>query len=184
MVKRENDLPLFADQIPAYLTVSELAQSIKNSLEREPGEVWIVGEISNFRIPPSGHLYFTLKDDKAQIAAGMFRRQGNGLAFAAEDGMEVLCFGRVSLYAARGDVQLYVEIMEPRGKGALYLAFVQLKQRLAGEGLYAAGGDLQLCCEIMEPRGKGALYLAFVQLKPRLAVEGLFAAERKRPLPL
>ncbi|HEY1265620.1 MAG TPA: exodeoxyribonuclease VII large subunit [Candidatus Binatia bacterium] len=137
MVKREDDLPLFANQIPAYLTVSELTQSIKNSLEREPGEVWVVGEMSNFRIPPSGHLYFTLKDDKSQIGAVMFRRQGNGLAFAPEDGMEVLCFGRVSLYAARGDVQLYVEIMEPRGKGALYLAFEQLKRRLAAEGLFA-----------------------------------------------
>ncbi len=138
MVRREDDLPLFANQIPAYLTVSELTQSIKNSLEREPGEVWVVGEMSNFRIPPSGHLYFTLKDDKSQIGAVMFRRQGNGLAFAPEDGMEVLCFGRVSLYAARGDVQLYVEIMEPRGKGALYLAFEQLKRRLAAEGLFAA----------------------------------------------
>jgi exodeoxyribonuclease VII large subunit len=138
MVKPEDDLPLFANQIPPYLTVSELTHSIKNSLEREPGEVWVVGEMSNFRIPPSGHLYFTLKDDKSQIGAVMFRRQGNGLAFAPEDGMEVLCFGRVSLYAARGDVQLYVEIMEPRGKGALYLAFEQLKRRLAAEGLFAA----------------------------------------------
>src|SRR3954467_8303475 len=137
MGKRENDLPLFAAQAPAYLTVSELSQTIKGSLERHLGEVWVVGEISNFRIPPSGHVYFTLKDDKSQLGAVMFRRQGQGLAFEPEDGMEVLCFGRVSLYAARGDLQLYVEIMEPRGQGALYLAFEQLKRRLAAEGLFA-----------------------------------------------
>ena len=138
MGKRENDLPLFDNLVPAYLTVSELSQTIRGALDREVGEVWVVGEISNFRVPPSGHLYFTLKDDKSQIGAVMFRRQGQGLAFEPQDGMEVLCFGRVSVYAARGDLQLYVEIMEPRGKGALYLAFEQLKQRLAAEGLFAA----------------------------------------------
>jgi exodeoxyribonuclease VII large subunit len=137
MGQRENDLPLFANLTPSYLTVSELSQTIRGALDRDVGEVWVVGEISNFRIPPSGHLYFTLKDDKSQIGAVMFRRQGQGLAFQPEDGMEVLCFGRVSLYATRGDLQLYVDIMEPRGKGALYLAFEQLKQRLAAEGLFA-----------------------------------------------
>jgi exodeoxyribonuclease VII large subunit len=135
--KRENDLPLFSDETRAYLTVSELSQIIKGALERELEEVWVVGEISNFRVPPSGHLYFTLKDDKSQLSAVMFRRQGSNLAFEPEDGMEVLCFGRVSLYAARGDLQVYVEIMEPRGKGALYLAFEQLKKRLGDEGLFA-----------------------------------------------
>ena len=138
MGKREDDLPLFAGQFPAYLTVTELSQTIKGALERHLEEVWVVGEVSNFRIPPSGHLYFTLKDDKSQIGAVMFRRNGQGLAFQPEDGMEVLCFGRVSLYPARGDLQLYIEIMEPRGKGALYVAFEQLKQRLAAEGLFAA----------------------------------------------
>ena len=96
-----------------------------------------MGEVSNFRVPPSGHYYFTLKDDKSQISAVMFRRQGVGLAFAPENGMEVLCFGKVSLYPVRGDLQLYVENMEPRGQGALYLAFEQLKKRLSAEGLFA-----------------------------------------------
>ena len=136
--KRESELPLFSDQSRVCLTVSELSQIIKGTLERELEELWVVGEISNFRVPPSGHLYFTLKDDKSQIGAVMFRRQGLNLAFQPENGMEVLCFGRVSLYAARGDLQLYVEIMEPRGKGALYLAFEQLKIRLGAEGLFAA----------------------------------------------
>ncbi|HEY2988444.1 MAG TPA: exodeoxyribonuclease VII large subunit [Candidatus Binatia bacterium] len=138
MGKRESDLPLFAAAPRPYLTVTELSQAIKGTLERELEEVWVVGEISNFRVPPSGHLYFTLKDDKSQISVVMFRRQGMSLAFQPEDGMEVLCFGRVSLYAARGDLQLYLEIMEPRGKGALYLAFEQLKKRLGDEGLFAA----------------------------------------------
>jgi exodeoxyribonuclease VII large subunit len=136
--KRESDLPLFSDELRACLTVSELSQIIKGALERELEAAWVVGEISNFRVPPSGHLYFTLKDDKSQIGVVMFRRQGVKLAFQPENGMAVLCFGRVSLYAARGDLQLYVEIMEPRGKGALHLAFEQLKKRLGEEGLFAA----------------------------------------------
>jgi exodeoxyribonuclease VII large subunit len=88
-------------------------------------------------VPPSGHIYFTLKDDKSQIAVVMFRRQGASLRFVPDNGMEVLCFGRVSLYSVRGDLQLYIESMEPRGQGALFLAFEQLKQRLALEGLFA-----------------------------------------------
>jgi len=120
------------------LSVTELNQIVKGTLERELDAFWVLGEISNFRVPPSGHLYFTLKDDNSQIAAVMFRRQGLNLAFQPENGMEVLCFGRVSLYSVRGDLQLYVETMEPRGQGALYLAFEQLKKKLAQEGLFAA----------------------------------------------
>ena len=130
------ELPLFSEE-RAFLTVSELTQIIKGTLERELEPCWVVGEISNFRIPPSGHLYFTLKDDKSQISAVMFRRQGQGLGFQPENGMEVFCFGRVSVYPVRGDLQLYVESMEPKGRGALYLAFEQLKKRLAEEGLFA-----------------------------------------------
>jgi len=130
------ELPLFSAE-RAFLTVSELTQIIKGTLERELEPFWVVGEISNFRIPPSGHLYFTLKDDKSQISAVMFRRQGQGLGFQPENGMEVFCFGRVSVYPVRGDLQLYVESMEPKGRGALYLAFEQLKKRLAEEGLFA-----------------------------------------------
>src|SRR5919106_2389922 len=137
MRKELDPLPLFADKGPTFLTVSELNQIIKGTLEAELDGFWIVGEISNVRIPPSGHCYFTLKDDKSQICAVLFRRQGMGLSFAPENGMEVLCFGRVSLYPARGDLQLYVETMEPRGQGALYLAFEQLKKKLAAEGLFA-----------------------------------------------
>ncbi len=119
------------------MTVTELSQIVRGILETELGAFWVVGEISNFRVPPSGHLYFTLKDDKSQIAAVMFRRQGLNLSFQLGNGMEVLCLGRVSLYSVRGDLQFYVEAIEPRGRGALYLAFEQLKKRLGEEGLFA-----------------------------------------------
>jgi exodeoxyribonuclease VII large subunit len=134
---RDIDLPFFPDEARSFLSVSELNEIIKGTLERELDTFWVVGEISNLRIPPSGHLYFTLKDDKSQIAAVMFRRQGLSLTFHPENGMEVLCFGRISLYSPRGDLQLYVETMEPRGQGSLYVAFEQLKKRLGEEGLFA-----------------------------------------------
>ena len=137
MIRKEAGLPLFT-QTPKYLTVSQLNQLVRVTLETRMDAVWVLGEISNFRIPPSGHCYFTLKDDKSQISAVLFRRQGQSLAFVPENGMQVLCFARVSLYTARGDLQIYVESLEPRGQGALYLAFEQLKKKLAQEGLFAA----------------------------------------------
>ena len=138
MIRKEAGLPLFTHTSPKYLSVSQLNQLVRVALETRLDAVWVLGEISNFRIPPSGHCYFTLKDDKSQISAVLFRRQGQNLAFVPENGMEVLCFGRVSLYTARGDLQMYVESLEPRGQGALYLAFEQLKKKLAQEGLFAA----------------------------------------------
>jgi exodeoxyribonuclease VII large subunit len=138
VIRKEADLPLFTHTTPKYLSVTQLNQLVRVALETRLDAVWVLGEISNFRIPPSGHCYFTLKDDKSQISAVLFRRQGQNLAFVPENGMEVLCFGRVSLYAARGDLQIYVESLEPRGQGALYLAFEQLKKKLAQEGLFAA----------------------------------------------
>ena len=137
MIRKEADLPLFT-ATPNYLTVSQLNQLVRVTLETRLSAVWVLGEISNFRIPPSGHCYFTLKDDKSQISAVMFRRQGQNLAFVPENGIQVLCFARVSLYTARGDLQIYVESLEPRGQGSLYLAFEQLKNKLAQEGLFAS----------------------------------------------
>jgi exodeoxyribonuclease VII large subunit len=139
VVRKEADLPLFAQKTSKYLSVSQLNQLVRVTLEKQLDGVWVLGEISNFRIPPSGHCYFTLKDDKSQISAVMFQRRGQNLTFMPENGMEVLCFGRVSLYAARGDLQIYVELLEPRGQGALFLAFEQLKKKLGQEGLFAAG---------------------------------------------
>jgi exodeoxyribonuclease VII large subunit len=136
-INRQAELPLFDGISGNFLTIGELNQIIKGTLETELDGFWVVGEISNFRVPASGHYYFTLKDDRNQIAAVMFRRQGIGLSFVPENGMQILCFGRVSLYPARGDLQFCVEMMEPHGQGTLFLAFERLKKKLAGEGLFA-----------------------------------------------
>ncbi len=137
-VEQDSELPLFsAAASRKFLTISELNELIKGTLESRLEALWVQGEVSNLRVPPSGHYYFTLKDDRSQICAVMFRRQGMRLRFVPENGMALLCYGRVSVYSARGDLQLYVEDMEPQGQGALYLAFEQLKKKLATEGLFA-----------------------------------------------
>src|SRR4030042_1025838 len=121
------------------LTVSELTQEIKNLLEFKFSDIWVEGEISNLRIPPSGHIYFTLKDDESQIRTVLFRMRARTLRFFPEDGLHVICRGRVSLYEKRGEYQLILEAIEPKGIGALQLAFLQLKERLEKEGLFEAG---------------------------------------------
>jgi exodeoxyribonuclease VII large subunit len=122
----------------AVLTVSELATRIKAQLEDSFPAVWVEGEISNLRTPSSGHAYFTLKDDGAQLRCVLFRSRGRRVAFQPEDGMQVLAFGGLDVYLARGEYQLVVELLEPKGVGALHLAFEQLKRRLDAEGLFDA----------------------------------------------
>lgn len=117
-------------------TVSELTSEIKEVLERGFQHLWVEGEISNRHLHSSGHLYLTLKDENSQIRAVMFRSQVRNLAFEPEHGMHVLCLGRIGVYEVRGEYQLYVEFMEPRGLGALQMAFEQLKARLEAEGLF------------------------------------------------
>ncbi|MEW5722899.1 MAG: exodeoxyribonuclease VII large subunit [Thermodesulfobacteriota bacterium] len=124
---------LFSREI---LTVSELTGRLAGLIEEHFGLVWLTGEISNLRRPASGHLYLTLKDEAAQIRAVMFRTQQRYLAFEPEDGQEVLARGRLSVYQPRGEYQIVLDWMEPRGEGALRLAFEKLKARLAGEGLF------------------------------------------------
>lgn len=118
------------------LKVSELTREIKDILEGKFYDLWVEGEISNLRIPPSGHLYFTLKDDSSQIRAVVFRLQARALRFIPEDGLHVICCGRISVYEKRGEYQLILETMEPKGVGALQLAFLQLKDKLEKEGLF------------------------------------------------
>ncbi len=125
-------------QAPAVLTVSELNEVIRNRLETGIDALWVTGELSNVRFPPSGHVYFTLKDQQSQISAVLFRRHAESLRFRLEDGMEVVCSGRVGLYTVRGALQFYAVEVEARGKGALAVAFEQLKQRLSREGLFDA----------------------------------------------
>jgi exodeoxyribonuclease VII large subunit len=117
-------------------TVSELTSELKNLLEEKYPFIWIYGEISNFKKPASGHFYFTLKDEKAQISAVMFRAQQIGLKFLPQNGMEITGLGRISLYESRGSYQVILEYVEPRGVGALQKAFEQLKLRLSDEGLF------------------------------------------------
>lgn len=137
----ENQLPAHVEHpvefIPRSIyTVSTLTAEITDILETNFGEIWVEGEVSNFRVPPSGHLYFTLKDESSQIQAVIFRSQARFLHFEPEDGLSVVCRGRVSVYAQRGQYQLIADLMEPRGVGALQLAFDQLKRRLEAEGLF------------------------------------------------
>src|SRR6266566_3967780 len=129
---------LRADPAPRVLTVTHLAALVRETLEGGVGRVWVAGEISNLRPAPSGHVYFTLKDEQSQLGAVLFRSAAQVLAFRPADGMEVLVSARVGLYPPRGALQLYVDTMEPRGLGALQLAFEQLKARLGAEGLFAA----------------------------------------------
>ena len=117
-------------------TVSALTAQIRTLLEKNYPFVWISGEISNLRVPASGHCYFTLKDKDAQIQAVMFKGQARNLKFDLEDGMQATGFGRISVYAPRGSYQIILEYIEPSGAGALQAAFEQLKQKLSEEGLF------------------------------------------------
>src|SRR5262245_34018531 len=120
------------------LTVSELSSRLRAVLEERFPAVWVEGEISNFKVYGSGHAYFTLKDAGAQIRAVLFRNRTRRIRFELRDGLHVMAFGSVELYAQRGEYQLVVELLEPRGLGALQLAFEQLKARLDAEGLFDA----------------------------------------------
>jgi exodeoxyribonuclease VII large subunit len=121
------------------LSVSELTGMIRGELERRFSSVWVEGEISNFRAHGSGHWYFTLKDEFAQLRAACYRSSNQRIRFRPEDGLQVRARGRLSLYEPKGEYQLIVEALEPVGAGALQLAFEQTKARLQTEGLFAAG---------------------------------------------
>ncbi|MGD9763925.1 MAG: exodeoxyribonuclease VII large subunit [Candidatus Binatia bacterium] len=120
------------------LSVSDLIRLLRATVEGEYAEMWVAGELSNFRLHTSGHVYFRLKDARGQLAAVMFRSAARRLRFTPEDGLAVLAHGRMSVYEARGDLQLYVDMLEPRGVGSAQLALEQLKRRLAEEGLFDA----------------------------------------------
>lgn len=121
-----------------YLTVTTLTKYLKAKFEHDPylDRVFLTGEISNFRLRPHAHQYFSLKDDHAKISAIMFRSAFDKVKFTPEEGMKVLVVGRVSLYEPTGNYQIYIERMEPDGVGAFYQAYEQLKKKLAAEGLF------------------------------------------------
>jgi exodeoxyribonuclease VII large subunit len=118
------------------LTVAQLTAQIKNALEGEFPSVWVAGEISNYSRPQSGHSYFTLKDDQAQIRAVMWRGTASRLKFDLADGLDVICHGHVDVYAPRGSYQLVIDELQPKGMGALELALRKLRDKLAAEGLF------------------------------------------------
>ena len=117
-------------------SVRDLVAAVRMHIEREYGDTWVEGEISNFRAHDSGHLYFTLKDENSQIRAVMFRSQARLLRFRPENGMQVVLRGRVTIYEDRGELQISAEYLEPKGAGALLIAFEQLKAKLEAEGLF------------------------------------------------
>ncbi|MFK5238580.1 exodeoxyribonuclease VII large subunit [Glaesserella parasuis] len=119
------------------LTISQLNYSVKQMLEVEFGSVWLIGEISNFSQPVSGHWYLTLKDEQAQVRCAMFRMKNMRVNFRPQNGMQVLVRANVSLYEPRGDYQVIIETMQPAGDGLLQQQFEQLKMKLAGLGLFA-----------------------------------------------
>src|SRR5689334_20661411 len=126
------------------LTVAQLTAQIKSSLEGEFPNVWVAGEISNFSRPQSGHAYFTLKDDQAQIRAVMWKSAAGRLKFDLADGLDVICHGHLDVYAPRGSYQLVVDELQPKGLGALELALRKLREKLAAEGLFDAARKKKL----------------------------------------
>jgi exodeoxyribonuclease VII large subunit len=144
-------------------SVAELVAGVRRDVERDYQDVWVVGEISNCRPAPSGHVYFTLKDGEAQLPVVLFRRQALLLRVRPQDGMAVLARGRVSVYESRGQLQLIAETLEPRGAGALQLAFEELKARLLAEGLFDASRNRTLpafprCIGIVTSTGGAVLH--------------------------
>ena len=129
---------LFEETERLPLSVSDLTASIRGTLEKGFASVWVEGEISNFRPHSSGHWYFTLKDEFAQLRAACYRSSNQRIRFRPEDGLQVRVRGRISVYEQKGEYQLIVETLEPVGAGALQLAFEQTKKRLQAEGLFAA----------------------------------------------
>src|SRR5215467_734073 len=129
----------FTFQVPGrrVWTVRDLVAAVRTHLEREYTDTWVEGEISNFRAHDSGHLYFTLKDQNSQIRIVMFRSQARLLRFRPDNGMQVVVRGRVTIYEDRGEMQISAEYVEPKGAGALQIAFEQLKAKLEAEGLFA-----------------------------------------------
>jgi len=173
-------------------SVSDITRDIRFTLEGRFSDVWIEGEICNFKLHSSGHMYFSLKDESSQIQCVMFRRENGRLGFEPGEGMKVLVRARVSVYAARGQYQLYIESIEPKGVGALQLRFQQLVEKLRAEGLFEEtrkrtipylprtiglvtsidGAALRDILNILERRYSGAHLLIYP-----VAVQGVGAAE-------
>ncbi len=128
-------------------TVTDITREIKGLLEESYSELWVEGEISNLSKPASGHMYFSLKDDKSSLKCVIFKSYSKNVKFGIENGMSILCFGNIGVYEKSGQYQMYVDMVEPKGKGALHIAFEQLKEKLYKEGLFdeAVKKDIPAC---------------------------------------
>ncbi|MEK7293747.1 MAG: exodeoxyribonuclease VII large subunit [Nitrospirota bacterium] len=124
------------DRPQRILTVSALTALVRERLEEGFADLWVEGEVSNLRTPTSGHIYFTLKDATSQIRAVLFRTGAQRLRFALKEGLQLVVRGRLTVYESRGEYQIVLDYLEPKGLGALQLALEQLKERLAREGLF------------------------------------------------
>src|SRR5438876_2654884 len=127
----------FFPQTSKIFTVGELTRQIRGTLETKFGAVWVQGEISNYKLHPSGHQYFTLKDHRAAIACVIFRNTLSPSAQPLSDGMEVQVYGTISVFEARGQYQLNIQVVQTRGAGLLQARFETLKRKLEAEGLFA-----------------------------------------------
>jgi len=125
-------------------TVSEVTELVKGALEAAFPQVWVEGEISGYTKAASGHVYFSLKDERSVLKAVLWKNDAQRVPFEMKTGLQVVCRGRITVYAARGDYQLSVDLVEPKGKGALQLAFEQLKEKLKAEGLFEPGRKKKL----------------------------------------
>ena len=144
---KTNQKPLegFPEEINEnFFTVSEISRGIRTSLEHKFSNIGVLGEISNVRKPSSGHIYLTLKDKNSQLQAVIFRNSASRIKFELKDGMEVISFGSITVYEPRGQYQLIINKIEPKGIGALQLAFQQLKEKLGKEGLFDRAHKKQL----------------------------------------
>src|SRR2546428_6479370 len=128
----------FFPQTSKIFTVAELTRAIRGTLETKFGAVWVQGEVSNYKLHPSGHQYFTLKDQRAQIACVIFRNAMAPLRVPLVDGTQVQVYGNVSVFEARGQYQFSVQIVQTRGAGLLQAKFEALKRKLEAEGLFDA----------------------------------------------
>ncbi|EEJ8657956.1 exodeoxyribonuclease VII large subunit [Salmonella enterica subsp. enterica] len=163
---------MLSSQTSSIFTVSRLNQTVRLLLEQEMGQVWISGEISNFTQPASGHWYFTLKDDTAQVRCAMFRNSNRRVTFRPQHGQQVLVRANITLYEPRGDYQIIAESMQPAGEGLLQQKYEQLKAKLQAEGLFDQQHKQQLpspahCVGVITSKTGAALHDILHVLKRR-----------------
>ena len=159
-------------------SVSEITHTIKKTLEESYTDIWVEGEISNYTCAASGHRYFSIKDGNAQLSVVCFKSAAERIAFTIENGIRVVIFGRISVYDKRGTYQLYAQRMEPKGIGALQLAFEQLKKKLLKEGLFDEEHKKRFEAQYLQPASqaiyrqrKSKVELPFGYIKRNLNVD-------------